>query len=51
MEIFFIDHLLEIKGKKDIRLTSIIIQTVGQASEEIAPSVPKMTPVHIDESF
>ena len=44
-------HPYVISVMKDIRLTSIIIQMVGQASEDKAPSTPRITPVHIDESI
>ena len=45
--IFFVLHFAVIAGKNDIRFSSIIIQIQGQVSDEIAPNVPNITPVHI----
>ena len=47
MEIFFIDHCVEIKGKNDIKLISIIIHIMGHLSVERIPGTLNNTPVHI----
>lgn len=50
MEIFFIVHFVEIKGKNDIKLISIIIHMMGHLSADRIPGTLNNTPVHI-QSF
>jgi len=49
--VFFLEFFLEMRGRKAIKFTSIIIHAVGHDSVDSLPKVPTTMPVHIYYSF